>query len=163
MPLLSALDWENPERYEWKNPLPHRMWQGVIILKSWYPVFWNGEKTGEVTVTKQGLYYAFSCVVHLPPGSHCRLYASTQGEIRDMGLCVPSGNAFVLQTRIPAKYFGGGEYSFCLNKPVTEEFVPVSSDKPFPALDRLESGKFAICGAEPGIVFPATEKPSHNP
>ena len=135
----------------------------MIFLESSYPVYWDGEKTGEVTVTKQGLYYAFFCRVQLPPEAHCRLYAHTEGSSRDLGLCIPSGNCFILQTRIPAKYFAGGEYRFSLNQPAAEEFIPVSKERPFPSVDRLEQGKFAIYGREPGIVFPATEKPSDNP
>ncbi len=132
-------------------------------MESCYPVYWNGEKTGEVTVTKQGLYYAFSCRVQLPKETRCRLYAYTEENSRDLGLCVPSGNCFVLHTRVPAKYFEVGEYHFSLNQPTVGEFIPVRKDRPFPALDRLEYGKFAIRGSEPGIVFPATEKPSDNP
>lgn len=161
MPSLSALVLENPEQYEWRNPLPHKVWQGVIFLESCYPVYRNQEKAGEITVTKQGLYYSLLCRVKLPAGSRYRLYAHTEGCTRDLGLCVPSGQEFILQTRIPIKYFGQGEYSFYLEQPGAEAFIPVSCDRPFPAVDRLESGKFAMRGEKPGIVFLTTEKLSH--
>ena len=132
-------------------------------MKSLYPVLWNQEEVGEVGVTKQGLYYVFSCRMQLPPGSRCRLYACSQGDSRDLGLCIPEGNFFVLQTRIPAKYFPEEEYSFCLNQPATGRFVPVRKDRPFPELDKLESGKFSISGGEPGIFFSATEQLSDSP
>lgn len=131
-------------------------------MESWYPVFWNGKEAGEVAVVKQGLYYQFSCRVDLPPGSHCRLFAHTAAGSRDLGLCIPDGNRFILQTRIPVKHFSEGEYRFCLNQPVAGEFVAVSSQQPFSAMDRLEAGRFAMWGNEPGILF-STQNPSHTP
>ena len=68
-----------------------------------------------------------------------------------------------LQTRIPAKYFGPGEYWFCLNQPEAGEFIAISTDRPFSAMDRLEMGKFVVFGEKTGILFPAREKQSNTP
>ena len=127
-------------------------------MESQYPVTWAGKTVGEVTVTRQGLYYLFVCRAQLPAGSRCRLYACGESEPRDLGLLIPGGSGYELQTRVPAKYFEAGEYRFCLDRPAQEEFIPVSCSEPFPALDRLESGKFACLEGEPGIVFDVKEK-----
>lgn len=150
---LSALVWARTERCECITPLLHRLWQGGIVLKSQYPVYWDDRKTGEVTVEKEGLYYRFFCRVQLPEGTRCRLYARAEGKNQDLGLCIPQGRDFVVQTRLPVKHFGLGEYQFCLEQPGTEKFVPVYSDRPFSALDSLEQGKFIRRDEVAGILF----------
>lgn len=127
-------------------------------MESCYPVYWKGEKAGQLTVEKAGLYYCFLCRVKLPAGSRCRLYAHTNGESRDLGLCVPDGGDFVLQRKLPIKQFSHGEYSFLLDQPAAEQFVPVWGDRPFPAMDNLEKGKFAVRRNQPGILFPAAQE-----
>ncbi len=126
------------------------------------PVYLDHEQVGEVTVTRQGLYYRFACRVQLPSDSHSRLYAYGEGDSRDLGLLVPNGNYYELQTRVPVKYFGPGEYRFCLDQPKAQEFIRVSSNEPFSAVDRLEWGKFAICGGKRGIVFDISGKSSDS-
>lgn len=127
-------------------------------MESQYPVTWAAKEVGQVAVTRQGLYYRFVCRVQLPAGSRCRLYACGEGEHRDLGLLIPGGSGYELQTRVPAKYFEAGKYRFCLDQPAQAEFVPVRCSEPFPALDRLEGGKFAYFEGEPGIVFDVREK-----
>ena len=93
-------------------------------MESQYPVTWAGKAVGEVTVTRQGLYYLFVCRAQLPAGSRCRLYACGESEPRDLGLLIPGGSGYELQTRVPAKYFEAGEYRFCMDRPAQEEFIP---------------------------------------
>lgn len=123
-------------------------------MESQYPVYWRGQKSGEVTVEKEGLYYRFSCRAQLPVGARCHLVARTEEKRYDLGLCIPQGEFFVTQTRLPVKHFSQGKCRFSLEQTGKERFVPLCPDQPFPGLGNLEQGKLICRDGVLGILFP---------
>ncbi len=123
-------------------------------MQSQYPVYYHNQKSGEVTVEKEGLYYRFFCRAQLPDGTRCHLIVHTADKRHDLGLCVPQGKYFAAQTRLPVKYFSQGACHFSLEQTGKERFVPLYPDQPFPALGDLEQGKFACRDEVCGIIFP---------
>ena len=103
---------------------------------------------------KEGLYYRFSCRAQLPEGARCHLVARTGEKRYDLGLCIPQGEFFVTQTRLPVKHFSQGKYQFFLEQRGNERFVPLYPDQPFSGLGNLERGKLISRNGVLGILFP---------
>ena len=100
-----------------------------------YDITLNDQALGQVTVTKEGLYYQFSCTVRLPEKGRYRLKACYETGNTDLGFCIPQ-----MCTKIPIKRFGKGDYSFILLEESTR--IAVDQNQPFPYLDRLPNARF---------------------
>ena len=93
-------------------------------------------------VTRQGLYYRFVCRCKLTGEVVCRLYISCGGQQENLGVVVPSGDGFGLDTRLPVKRFREGEPSFSLipkHEMVSGQFVPIVPEEPFAYIERLKT------------------------
>lgn len=115
-----------------------------------------GIKAGTVTVEKQGLYYCFSCRCTLPGKAAHRLVAVCDAGRVDLGICVPMGETFGVNKRIPCKQFPGGVPEFLLvsgaiNK--EKKFVPVYPEEPFAYMARLKDAFMEIRDGQAGIVI----------
>ena len=139
-----------------KDPLPHKLWQGVILMEGTYEIFLGAEPIGEAVVEKQGLYYRFFC--------RCRLRGTTMqrimvacGENRvDLGICVPVGDLFGVDRKVPCKRFGEGKPEFFLTpRPCHKggKFVPVYPEEPFAYMSRLKGAYLEIRNGQQGIVI----------
>ena len=102
-----------------------------------YDVTLNGKAVGQVTVTKEGLYYQFSCTVRLPEKGRYRLMACCEASNIDLGLCIPRWC-----TKIPIKRFKKGNYRFLLTEKKDISGIPVESHRPFSDLAMLPQARF---------------------
>ena len=77
-------------------------------------LFFGDRSVGRVLVERQGLYYVFRCRCALSGETAFRLFASCGEKQEDLGVLVPMGDSFGLDTRRPVKRLGEGELSFRL-------------------------------------------------
>ena len=120
---------------------------------------------GTVQVEKQGLYYRFSCRCALSGEVMNRLWMRCGGKETDLGLCVPMGDGFGTEKRIPAKQCGDGAPTFVLRSKQTEikgNFIPISPEEPFRYLHRLENAYLERRGERLGIVISAAAVSDDN-
>ena len=120
-------------------------------------VYFGTQPAGKVQVLRQGLYYRFHCRCRLTGEVVCRLYI-TCGETRQsLGVVVPMGDGFGLDTRLAVKHLGEGEPRFTLS-PGQEEregkLVPISPEEPFAYLSRLKNVYLAQQEGGPVAVLP---------
>ena len=116
-------------------------------------------------MTRQGLYYRFVCRCKLNGDVVCRLYVSCGGQKENLGVVVPEGDGFGLDTRLPVKRFRAGEPSFSLNpKHETSygQFVPIIPEEPFAYIERLKTSFLVKKYGQLGILL-EDQRESSNP
>ncbi len=119
-----------------------------------YDVMLRGTKVGQVQVTKEGLYYRFQCRCRLS-GDICRLVVRWDGEEEKLGILVPDGDGYFLDTRLPAKRLGQGSLRFFVepNRAVlTGRFVPIYPEEPFSYIEKLKTAYLTRQGGQIGII-----------
>ena len=111
---------------------------------------------GRVRAERQGLYYLFRCRCRLSGEAAFRLLAACGEKQEDLGVLVPMGDSFGLDTRRPVKRLGEGELSFRLvskhDAPRTH-FAPISPEEPFAYLQRLKDAYLAEKGGQIGAQW----------
>ena len=120
-----------------------------------YEVFWKDRAVGTVETAREGLYWRFTCRCHLPGGEMLRLWMACGEKEIDLGLCVPMGEGFGTDKRIPASRCDPEKPRFslrCKDDPLSGKFIPLSPEEPFRYLHRLENaylekrnGRLGIC------------------
>ena len=120
-------------------------------MEGTFSVYLEGQTVGEVTVRREGLYYCFQARCRLKGEDVCRLTAN--GE--KLGILVPVGEGFGLETKRPAKQFSGDWYFQVIpNRPVLEgRFIPIKPEEPFGYLNRLKDGYYCSRNGQPGIMI----------
>ena len=107
-----------------------------------YEVWFQERAVGGVEVGREGLYYRIACRCHLPGREMLRLWMECGEKPIDLGLCVPMGEGFGTQRRIPASRCGSGKPRFYLRPKddlLRGRFIPLSPEEPFGYLHRLEN------------------------
>lgn len=121
-----------------------------------YTVFFGNQQVGKVRVQRQGLYYSFHCRCRLTGDVVCRLYVSCGGQQENLGVVIPEGDGFGLDTRLPVKRFREGEPSFSLipkhEKP-SGRFVPIVPEEPFAYIERLKTSFLVKKYGQMGILL----------
>ena len=121
-----------------------------------YDVFFGNQQAGRVQVTRQGLYYRFLCRCHLTGEVVCRLYITCGGQQESLGVVVPEGDGFGLDTRLPVKRFREGEPSFTLipkHEASSARFVPITPEEPFAYIERLKTSFLVKKYGQIGILL----------
>lgn len=121
-------------------------------MEGYFEVYLHGQPVGKVEVRREGLYYRFRCRCQLSSQSVCRLEAN---EI-SLGILVPMGNGFGLDTKLPVKRFGEAMWEFEVmpNRPVLEgRFVPIKPEEPFAYLERLKDAYLVRRDGQIGVVL----------
>jgi hypothetical protein len=121
-----------------------------------YPIFRGGEIIGQACAEKKGLYYYFSCRCDLSGEVIYRLTVSCGEKCENLGVPVPDGKNFALNTRIPVNKLGEGDMTVrAVPKHGAPEgkFIPISPDEPFAYLRQLEKAVFEKRNGQPGIVL----------
>lgn len=121
-----------------------------------YPILRGGETIGQASVEKKGLYYYFSCRCCLSGEVIYRLMASCGENRENLGIPVPEGDTFVLNTRIPVNKLGQGDLAIQAvprHGKLDGKFIPISPDEPFNYLRQLEKAVFEKRNGQPGIVL----------
>ncbi len=122
-----------------------------------YDVFLGQQAVGKVYVDIQGLYYRFRCRCRLEGGAICALTARRGDAQVHLGIPVPAGDAFVLETRIPVKRFPQGTFHFSMltrHREMEGRFVPLSPQEPFAYLSRLKDAYLESREDRIGVVIP---------
>ena len=122
-----------------------------------YSVFFGSQAVGKVQVTRQGLYYRFLCRCQLSGDVVCRLHVRCGEKEESLGVVVPMGEGFGLETRLPMKRLGTGEMTFSLvpkHDAPRERFVPIYPEEPFAYLSRLKDAYLEKREGQPGAVIP---------
>ena len=119
-----------------------------------YGITLGGQEIGKASLQRQGLYYAISCRCRLSGEVVYKVTVGCGEHTESLGILVPEGGAFVLNTRIPIKRLGEGELHFQAVPRHTElrgTFIPVSPESPFAYISRLENAFLEVRNGQPGI------------
>lgn len=123
-----------------------------------YEVSFGGKPVGRVQVSRQGLYYRFCCRCRVSGDVVCRLYAQCGDNKENLGVVVPMGDGFGLDTKIPVKRLGEGTMEFRLvpksEKNPEGKFVPIYPEEPFSYIERLQDAFLAVQNGQTGAVIP---------
>lgn len=105
-----------------------------------FDILMDTQVVGQAEMTKEGLYYRFTCKCTPPDDAVHRIVVSDGKHTRNLGICVPTGEWFCLVSRVPVKYLPGENLRFTLiPKDAHKEMIPVETDISFSGLDKLES------------------------
>lgn len=121
-----------------------------------YTVSFGGRDIGKVQVRKEGLYYRFYCRCQLSADVVCRLVATCGDKQESLGILVPMGDGFGVETRLAAKRLGEGmpEFHVVPNKVVMPgRFIPLRPEEPFTYLERLKDAYLACQEGQIGVVI----------
>ena len=102
-----------------------------------YDVILNGNRVGNIAIESIGLYYKFFCECTLPDNKIYRLFSVDKDTFVKLGICVPEGGKFVLNTRISQKVFSEKPTIFLLMSNV-DKVIYIKNGKPFDYLDKLD-------------------------
>lgn len=123
-----------------------------------YEVLFGSVPAGKVQVLRQGLYYHFHCRCRISGDVVCRLFVRRGDKEENLGVVVPIGDGFGLDTRIPVKHLGEGPMEFRLvpkhDKPRGETFVPIAPEEPFTYLEKLKDAYLDRQNGILGAVIP---------
>ena len=131
-----------------------------------YSVLSGQEVVGKVFVQRQGLYYRISSRCNLTGAIRYKLMASCGTNTVDLGLCVPYGEQFGIDTRIPVKRLGEGVMSFQLlpkHHKLEGNILPVSPEEPFPYIQKLQQAHLAQQDGLVGVVFSEDQRSNDSP
>ena len=73
-----------------------------------------------------------------------------------LGVLVPVGDKFGIDTRLPVKKIGEGDFSFYAvprHPDIGEKFIPIRADEPFSYLDKLQSAHMDVKNGVMGITI----------
>ncbi len=120
-----------------------------------YEVYFGNNLAGRVLVQRQGLYYRFLCRCQLSGNVVCRLNVSCGERKESLGVVIPMGDGFGLETKLPAKRLGTGKMTFSLmpKHERGETFTPVYPEEPFAYLSRLKDAYLTRQGGQIGVMF----------
>lgn len=141
-----------------KPPCRIECGKGGCFLEEKYDVRLNGKAVGQAQVRKEGLYYRFQCQCRLS-GDVCKLEVSCGGKRVSLGVLVPMGDGFGLETKLPVKRIGEGNMEFCIipNRSVlTGKFVPIYPEEPFAYIEKLKNAHLARQNGQTGVIIQET-------
>ena len=121
-----------------------------------YEILRGSEAIGMAEVTREGLYYRFRCRCKLSGSVIYKITVQTGSNLRDLGVLVPENDVFILEKRVPAKYFGTDDLRFSAvphSKSMKGVFIPVYPDEPFAYLARLRKAYMKKQNGITGIVL----------
>ena len=127
---------------------------GALFVK--YHVSFENTDVGEVSVSREGLYYTFSCRAVLQTGELYRLFLVSEQVRFDLGILVPDKDTFCCRKKLPAKYFSGDSFQFLIENNSYQEIkngVVISQDQPFAHIEKLLESRLQIRHGKPEIVF----------
>ena len=120
--------------------------EGKYDIKLW------DKPVGTADVTREGLYYRFRCRCRLAMDAVCKV---SVGEI-SLGVLVPEGDWFVLNTRLPVKRFTGEKMDFQVitDRPILAgKFVPIKPEEPFAYIERLKTAYLTRQDGQIGVII----------
>ena len=128
-----------------------------------YDILRGGEKIGKAEVRREGLYYRFRCVCDLSGEVIYRLLAVWNEKQLNLGIPIPRGDTFYLETKIAASRLGEGTPTFrAVPRHPQQEgiWVRISPEEPFAYLHRLKNAVPEIRDGVMGIYIRDSEAPA---
>ena len=118
-----------------------------------YPIICKNKPVGTAQVTVEGLYYRIRCWCTQEARPPRRILMRSEAASVDLGICLPDGQQFIMNTRIAAKRLGEGAFSFHMSAPEYEKgiFYVVETNKPFPHLSSLKRARFTVQDGKAGL------------
>ena len=126
-------------------------------MQEYYSITQNGNPVGKMAVSVQGLYYRFTGRCTLSREEIFRVEVTCGDRRESLGVLVPSGEEFVVDTRLPVKQLGEGELRFTVapkRQEITGQFVPILDEEPFAYITRLKESFLEVRNGQPGIRIP---------
>jgi len=136
--------------------LLHIVAAGGILLIRKYEVCFNGKTVGSADVEKKGLYYHIICKCNLPNTGVYRIKIQSETTETDLGICVPLGACFGLETNIPVKKTGGGNLVFQIapqKQDMAERMIQIDPEKPFLYINKLQKARLIHRNGKSGIII----------
>ena len=121
-----------------------------------YPIELSGREIGQAEVTRQGLYYHFTCRCRLTGEVICRLAAVCGDQMENLGVPVPETGYFVLQKNVPVSKLKDGNLRIRVvprHPQLDGKFIPIRPEEPFAYLSRLKDAYLQRRGGQLGIVI----------
>lgn len=121
-----------------------------------YPIELSGREIGQAEVTRQGLYYHFTCRCRLTGEVICRLAAVCGDQMENLGVPVPENGYFVLQKNVPVSKLKDGNLRVRVvprHPQLDGKFIPIRPEEPFAYLSRLKDAYLQRRGGQLGIVI----------
>lgn len=125
-----------------------------------YDIYRGQEKIGKTEVKREGLYYRFRCVCDLTGEVMYRITVSCGESTENLGIPIPSGDSFYLDKKLPVSHFSGTEPIFRAiprHPQVANMWIPITPEKPFDYIDRLEHAVAEQRNGEMGILIPSED------
>ena len=125
-------------------------------MEGTYEVNKNGQVVGRATVTREGMYYQIRCRCDLNEEGMFRLVIDFEDDRIDLGILVPDGKGFGLQTRINTKTLGQGSPAFSIlprRESIQHTVIKLCPEEPFRYLSRLEDAFLAKRNGEIFLCF----------
>lgn len=122
-----------------------------------------GDKAaGKALVERQGLYYRISVRCDLDGEIMHKVVLRCGNGEENLGVPVPMGEQFGIDTRIPVKRAGEGTMEFLVlprHGQLAGKFVPLSPEEPFRYIAKLKDAYLISRQGQQGIVI---KEPSHT-
>ena len=116
-------------------------------------MYLENEPVGYAAVRREGLYRHICCRCRIGGEGFFRLRMSDGTQEQDLGILVPEGDCFAVDTRVKGN---SGDLSFRIVKPGREKlFIPVVEGGEFLHLDKLRRAEFEKRNGVCGVVIPA--------
>ena len=110
---------------------------------------------GEAKVESTGLYYHIRCRCQFRKKGIYKIHVSGERGTANLGTCVPEGEWYILEKKIPRKLLGESNFNFAVRPDYTvcHDFLPVSESEPFSYIDRLRECRMVKQNGGVGLVF----------
>ena len=121
-----------------------------------YEIMQGAEKVGTAVVTREGLYYRFSCRCRYGGEPMRRIFVNFGDHQMDLGVCVPVDGQFGLEKRVPCKNLESGTPEFRLMpkyRRTDRLFVPVYPEEPFAYMAKLKDAFLEIREGQVGVLI----------
>lgn len=130
-------------------------------MEGTHQILMGEEEIGRAEVTREGLYYRFSCRCKLAGEVIHRLVVDTGEAEENLGIPAPQGEWFALTKRLPISRFRG-KTSVIRARPrsivLQEDFIPLKPEEPFSYLHRLKEARLTRRDGQLGLIFPEEER-----
>ena len=121
-----------------------------------YDIYLGKEIIGQAQVKRQGLYYHFSCRCAISGEVIYRVSVSCNDHHENLGILIPSGDEFALETKLAVRRLGEGIFRFRAlpkHQNCDRVFVPVYPDEPFVHLTRLQNAFLSVRDDQVGVLL----------
>lgn len=122
-----------------------------------YDILLGQDPVGKAEVCVEGLYYRFRCQCELSGQVMYRLVVLCGGKQENLGVLIPVGDSFGLETKLAVKRLGKGKLEFRLlpkHARLDGRFVPLTPEEPFTYIDKLRSAYLARKNGKVGLIIP---------